>query len=59
MCESDFLKCASHSLHHLLSSPPLGASAAELVINSTATGIQLQCHMKYYTGEMNITWYHG
>uniref|UniRef100_H3D8G1 Myomesin 2 n=1 Tax=Tetraodon nigroviridis TaxID=99883 RepID=H3D8G1_TETNG len=35
------------------------ASAAELVINCTATGIQLQCHMKYYTSEMNITWYHG
>uniref|UniRef100_A0A665UY31 Myomesin-2-like n=1 Tax=Echeneis naucrates TaxID=173247 RepID=A0A665UY31_ECHNA len=32
---------------------------AELVINSTATGIQLQCHMKYYTSEMNISWYHG
>uniref|UniRef100_A0A3B4VEY8 Myomesin 2 n=1 Tax=Seriola dumerili TaxID=41447 RepID=A0A3B4VEY8_SERDU len=30
-----------------------------LVINCTATGIQLQCHMKYYTSEMNITWYHG
>uniref|UniRef100_A0A8D3CMU4 Myomesin-2-like n=1 Tax=Scophthalmus maximus TaxID=52904 RepID=A0A8D3CMU4_SCOMX len=30
-----------------------GASAAELVINCTATGIQLQCHMKYYTSEMN------
>nr|XP_020471314.1 myomesin-2-like [Monopterus albus] len=36
-----------------------GASASELVINGTATGIQLQCHMKYYTSEMNITWYHG
>ncbi|XP_056134518.1 M-protein, striated muscle [Lampris incognitus] len=36
-----------------------GASAAELVINCTATGIQLQCHMKYYTSEMNITWMHG
>ncbi|KAM6943350.1 M-protein, striated muscle [Xenentodon cancila] len=36
-----------------------GASAAELVIKCTATGIQLQCHMKYYTSEMNITWYHG
>ncbi|XP_068173669.1 myomesin-2 isoform X2 [Antennarius striatus] len=36
-----------------------GASAAELVINCTATGIQLQCHMKYYTSEMNICWYHG
>uniref|UniRef100_A0A8C2WSP3 Myomesin 2 n=1 Tax=Cyclopterus lumpus TaxID=8103 RepID=A0A8C2WSP3_CYCLU len=33
-----------------------GASAAELVINCTATGIQLQCHMKYYTSEMNISW---
>ncbi|XP_029947768.1 myomesin-2 [Salarias fasciatus] len=36
-----------------------GASAGELVINCTATGIQLQCHMKYYTSEMNVTWYHG
>ncbi|XP_065809213.1 M-protein, striated muscle isoform X2 [Labrus bergylta] len=36
-----------------------GASAAELVINCTATGIQLQCHMKYYTSEMNIVWYRG
>lgn len=36
-----------------------GASAAELVINCTATGIQLQCHVKYYTSEMNIIWYHG
>ncbi|XP_074522002.1 myomesin-2 isoform X1 [Halichoeres trimaculatus] len=36
-----------------------GASAAELVINCTATGIQLQCHMKYYTAEMNIVWYRG
>lgn len=36
-----------------------GASAAEVVIKSTATGIQLQCHMKYYTGEMNITWLHS
>uniref|UniRef100_A0A8D3DY33 Myomesin-2-like n=1 Tax=Scophthalmus maximus TaxID=52904 RepID=A0A8D3DY33_SCOMX len=35
------------------------ASAAELVINCTATGIQLQCHMKYYTSEMNVTWYNG
>uniref|UniRef100_A0A8C8DH75 Myomesin 2 n=1 Tax=Oryzias sinensis TaxID=183150 RepID=A0A8C8DH75_9TELE len=35
------------------------ASAAELVIKCTATGIQLQCHMKYYTSEMNATWYHG
>ncbi|KAF3686335.1 Myomesin-2 165 kDa connectin-associated protein [Channa argus] len=35
-----------------------GASAAELVVNCTATGIQLQCHMKYYTSEMDITWYH-
>uniref|UniRef100_A0A8C5D8M7 Myomesin-2-like n=1 Tax=Gouania willdenowi TaxID=441366 RepID=A0A8C5D8M7_GOUWI len=37
----------------------IGASAAELVINCTGTGIQLQCHMKYYTPEMNITWYHS
>lgn len=56
-CDSDS-KCVLHNLYHL-PSPPLGASAADLVINSTATGIQLQCHMKYYTSEMNITWYHG
>lgn len=36
-----------------------GASAQELVIKCTATGIQLQCHLKYYTSEMNVTWYHG
>ncbi|XP_038162624.1 M-protein, striated muscle [Cyprinodon tularosa] len=36
-----------------------GASAAELVVKCTATGIQLQCHMKYYTSEMNISWYHS
>ncbi|XP_029900982.1 myomesin-2 [Myripristis murdjan] len=36
-----------------------GSSAADLVISCTATGIQLQCHMKYYTSEMNITWLHG
>ncbi|XP_076003092.1 M-protein, striated muscle [Genypterus blacodes] len=36
-----------------------GAAASELVIHCTATGIQLQCHMKYYTSEMNVTWYHG
>uniref|UniRef100_A0A8C6KLZ1 Myomesin 2 n=1 Tax=Nothobranchius furzeri TaxID=105023 RepID=A0A8C6KLZ1_NOTFU len=40
-------------------SSPLGASAEELVIKCTATGIQLQCRMKYYTSEMNITWFHG
>ncbi len=55
--DSDF-KCVHHNLYHL-PSPPVGASAAELVINCTATGIQLQCHMKYYTSEMDITWYHG
>ncbi|KAI4829829.1 hypothetical protein KUCAC02_001494 [Chaenocephalus aceratus] len=37
----------------------VGASAAELAIHCTATGIQLQCHMKYYTSEMNIAWCHG
>uniref|UniRef100_A0A668AZX6 Myomesin 2 n=1 Tax=Myripristis murdjan TaxID=586833 RepID=A0A668AZX6_9TELE len=42
-----------------LGSPPPGSSAADLVISCTATGIQLQCHMKYYTSEMNITWLHG
>uniref|UniRef100_A0A3Q3DGT6 Myomesin-2-like n=1 Tax=Hippocampus comes TaxID=109280 RepID=A0A3Q3DGT6_HIPCM len=36
-----------------------GVSAQELVIQCTATGIQLQCPMKYYTPEMNIVWYHG
>ncbi|XP_061621977.1 myomesin-2 isoform X2 [Phyllopteryx taeniolatus] len=36
-----------------------GVSAHELVIHCTATGIQLQCPMKYYTSEMNIVWYHG
>jgi len=36
-----------------------GATAAELVIKCTATGIQLQCHMKYFTSEMNVTWMHG
>ncbi|XP_035012145.1 M-protein, striated muscle isoform X1 [Hippoglossus stenolepis] len=36
-----------------------GASAAEVVIHCTATGIQLQCHLKYYTSEMNITWVNG
>ncbi|XP_061736261.1 M-protein, striated muscle [Nerophis ophidion] len=36
-----------------------GATAQELVIHCTATGIQLQCAMKYYTSEMNITWYYG
>uniref|UniRef100_A0A3Q2UMK4 Myomesin 2 n=1 Tax=Fundulus heteroclitus TaxID=8078 RepID=A0A3Q2UMK4_FUNHE len=35
------------------------SSAAELAIKCTATGIQLQCHMKYYTSEMNISWYHS
>uniref|UniRef100_A0A669E044 Myomesin 2 n=1 Tax=Oreochromis niloticus TaxID=8128 RepID=A0A669E044_ORENI len=45
--------------HDLYFSCGRRASAAELVINCTATGIQLQCHMKYYTSEMNITWYHG
>ncbi|KAI4900076.1 hypothetical protein NFI96_019252 [Prochilodus magdalenae] len=33
-----------------------GASAADLVIHCTAEGIMLQCHMKYYTEEMKITW---
>uniref|UniRef100_A0A3Q2G1S0 Myomesin-2-like n=1 Tax=Cyprinodon variegatus TaxID=28743 RepID=A0A3Q2G1S0_CYPVA len=39
-------------------SPSSGASAAELVVKCTATGIQLQCHMKYYTSEMNISCEH-
>lgn len=54
-----FLKRTLTKLHHLPSPRPAGATAAELVIKCTATGIQLQCHMKYYTGEMNITWLHG
>uniref|UniRef100_A0A8C8FFY4 Myomesin 2a n=1 Tax=Oncorhynchus tshawytscha TaxID=74940 RepID=A0A8C8FFY4_ONCTS len=29
-----------------------------LAIHCTATGIQLQCHMKYYTEEMKIHWLH-
>jgi len=36
-----------------------GATAAEVVIKCTATGIQLHCHMKYFTSEMNVTWMHG
>uniref|UniRef100_A0A3B5LWU1 Myomesin 2a n=1 Tax=Xiphophorus couchianus TaxID=32473 RepID=A0A3B5LWU1_9TELE len=43
-----------HDIDYKSAQPPLGASAAELVIKCTATGIQLQCHMKYYTSEMNI-----
>ncbi|XP_010887247.2 myomesin-2 isoform X1 [Esox lucius] len=35
-----------------------GSSAAELGIHCTATGIQLHCHMKYYTEEMKIHWLH-
>lgn len=35
-----------------------GSSASELVIQSTAEGIMLQCHMKYYTEEMKIHWLH-
>ncbi|XP_066534969.1 myomesin-2 [Hoplias malabaricus] len=35
-----------------------GPSAAGLVIQCTAEGIMLQCHMKYYTDEMKITWMH-
>ncbi|XP_036812142.1 myomesin-2 isoform X1 [Oncorhynchus mykiss] len=35
-----------------------GSSATELAIHCTATGIQLQCHMKYYTEEMKIHWLH-
>uniref|UniRef100_A0A672NQT7 Myomesin-2-like n=1 Tax=Sinocyclocheilus grahami TaxID=75366 RepID=A0A672NQT7_SINGR len=30
--------------------------ASELSIQCTAEGIMLQCHMKYYTGEMKIHW---
>ncbi|XP_058242664.1 myomesin-2 [Hemibagrus wyckioides] len=33
-----------------------GSSASELVIQCTAEGIMLQCHMKYYTEEMKIHW---
>ncbi|KAJ8013716.1 hypothetical protein DPEC_G00032670 [Dallia pectoralis] len=35
-----------------------GSSAAELGIHCTATGIQIHCHMKYYTEEMKIHWLH-
>ncbi|XP_072533709.1 myomesin-2 [Salminus brasiliensis] len=35
-----------------------GPSAADLVIHCTSEGIMLQCHMKYYTEEMKITWAH-
>ncbi|KAK2853012.1 hypothetical protein Q7C36_008213 [Tachysurus vachellii] len=35
-----------------------GSSASELVIQCTAEGIMLQCHMKYYTEEMKIHWMH-
>ncbi|XP_056617305.1 myomesin-2 [Triplophysa dalaica] len=35
-----------------------GSSAAELSVQCTAEGIMLQCHMKYYTQEMNIHWKH-
>ncbi|XP_026795200.3 myomesin-2 [Pangasianodon hypophthalmus] len=35
-----------------------GSSASELVIQCTAEGIMLQCHMKYYTEEMKIHWLH-
>uniref|UniRef100_A0A3Q2PXP0 Myomesin 2 n=1 Tax=Fundulus heteroclitus TaxID=8078 RepID=A0A3Q2PXP0_FUNHE len=44
-----------HDFDYKCASPSLGASAAELAIKCTATGIQLQCHMKYYTSEMNIS----
>uniref|UniRef100_A0A671Y565 Myomesin 2 n=1 Tax=Sparus aurata TaxID=8175 RepID=A0A671Y565_SPAAU len=50
--------CHSHGCCKTVYNAVLSA-AAELVISCTATGIQLQCHMKYYTSEMNITWYHG
>uniref|UniRef100_A0A4W4F2H3 Myomesin 2a n=1 Tax=Electrophorus electricus TaxID=8005 RepID=A0A4W4F2H3_ELEEL len=33
-----------------------GSSAGDLVIQCTAEGIMLQCHMKYYTEEMKIIW---
>ncbi|XP_062375018.1 myomesin-2 [Sardina pilchardus] len=33
-----------------------GSSAAELNVHSTAEGIMLQCHMKYFTEEMKIQW---
>ncbi|KAF4089979.1 hypothetical protein AMELA_G00044650 [Ameiurus melas] len=33
-----------------------GSSASEMVIQCTAEGIMLQCHMKYYTEEMKIHW---
>uniref|UniRef100_A0AAR2KLX0 Myomesin 2a n=1 Tax=Pygocentrus nattereri TaxID=42514 RepID=A0AAR2KLX0_PYGNA len=33
-----------------------GPSAQDLVIHCTSEGIMIQCHMKYYTDEMKITW---
>ncbi|KAL7890383.1 hypothetical protein AOLI_G00026410 [Acnodon oligacanthus] len=33
-----------------------GPSAGDLVIHCTSEGIMIQCHMKYYTNEMKITW---
>ncbi|XP_063047448.1 myomesin-2 [Engraulis encrasicolus] len=33
-----------------------GSTAAELTVQSTAEGIMLQCHMKYFTQEMKIAW---
>uniref|UniRef100_A0A4W4F2H7 Myomesin 2a n=1 Tax=Electrophorus electricus TaxID=8005 RepID=A0A4W4F2H7_ELEEL len=36
--------------------PWTGSSAGDLVIQCTAEGIMLQCHMKYYTEEMKIIW---
>ncbi|KAL2083423.1 hypothetical protein ACEWY4_021196 [Coilia grayii] len=33
-----------------------GSTAGEVTVQSTAEGIMLQCHMKYYTQEMKIQW---
>uniref|UniRef100_A0A674F4D5 Myomesin 2 n=1 Tax=Salmo trutta TaxID=8032 RepID=A0A674F4D5_SALTR len=48
--------CKTHGFYFFLSP---GSSAAELAIHCTATGIQLHCHMKYYTEEMKIHWLHA
>uniref|UniRef100_A0A674F392 Myomesin 2 n=1 Tax=Salmo trutta TaxID=8032 RepID=A0A674F392_SALTR len=49
-------KDQTHGFYFFLSP---GSSAAELAIHCTATGIQLHCHMKYYTEEMKIHWLHA
>uniref|UniRef100_A0A3P8YV84 Myomesin 2a n=1 Tax=Esox lucius TaxID=8010 RepID=A0A3P8YV84_ESOLU len=50
--------CICTSKHAFSCFCSTGSSAAELGIHCTATGIQLHCHMKYYTEEMKIHWLH-